>query len=108
MIHLTLLMVTVLSSTQSAYGTQTDLKTRVAQQVERIKLISGNSENSSSSTSIEDSALASRTSSRSLSCESNVPFHVLVRVHRRVIHHVSHCVFLFFLAPAMYSEPDRL
>jgi hypothetical protein len=57
MIHLTLLMVTVLSATQSAYGTQTDLKTRVAQQVERIKLISGNSENSSSSTSIEDSRL---------------------------------------------------
>ena len=45
MIHLTLLMVTVFSATQSAYGTQTDLKTRVAQQVERIKLISGNSEN---------------------------------------------------------------
>ena len=38
-------MVTVFSATQFAYGTQTDLKTRVAQQVERIKLISGNSEN---------------------------------------------------------------
>jgi hypothetical protein len=45
MIHLTLLMVTVFSATQSAYGTQTDLKTRVDQQVKRIKLISGNSEN---------------------------------------------------------------
>lgn len=44
MIRLTLLMITVLSTTQSAYGTQTDLKMRVAQQVERIKLISGNSE----------------------------------------------------------------
>ena len=44
MIYLTLLMVTVFSATQTAYGTQTDLKTRVAQQVERIKLISGHSE----------------------------------------------------------------
>jgi len=44
MIYLTLLMVTVFSATQTAYGTQTDLKTRVAQQVERIKLNSGHSE----------------------------------------------------------------
>ena len=44
MIYLTLLMVTVFSATQTADGTQTDLKTRVAQQVERIKLISGHSE----------------------------------------------------------------
>src|SRR5207253_2394783 len=44
MIYLTLLVVTVFSATQTAYGTQIDLKTRVAQQVERIKLISGNSE----------------------------------------------------------------
>src|SRR4030095_9573453 len=44
MIYLTLLMVTVFSATQTAYGTQIDLKTRVAQQVERIKLISGRSE----------------------------------------------------------------
>jgi hypothetical protein len=44
MIYLILLMVTVFSATQTAYGTQIDLKTRVAQQVERIKLISGNSE----------------------------------------------------------------
>ena len=44
MIYLTLLMVTVFSVTQSAYGTQIDLKTRVAQQVERIKLISGHSQ----------------------------------------------------------------
>ena len=45
MIYLTLLMVTVFSATHIVYGTQTDLKTKVAQQVERIKLISGNSEN---------------------------------------------------------------
>ncbi len=44
MIYLTLLLVTVFSATQIDYGTQIDLKTRVAQQVERIKLISGNSE----------------------------------------------------------------
>src|ERR1043166_4154008 len=44
MIYLTLLMATVFSATQIVYGTQTDLKTRVAQQVERIKLISGHSE----------------------------------------------------------------
>ncbi len=44
MIYLTLLMVIVFSVTQTAYGTQTDLKTSVAQQVERIKLISGHSE----------------------------------------------------------------
>jgi hypothetical protein len=44
MIYLTLLMVTVFSATQTADGTQIDLKTRVAQQVERIKLISGDSE----------------------------------------------------------------
>jgi hypothetical protein len=41
MIYLTLLMVTVFPATQIGYGTQTDLKTEVAQQVERIKLISG-------------------------------------------------------------------
>jgi hypothetical protein len=44
MIYITLLMVTVFSATQTAYGTQIDLKTRVAQQVERIKLVSGHSE----------------------------------------------------------------
>src|SRR5436309_286333 len=44
MIYLTLLMVTVFSATQTAYGTQIDLNTRVAQQVERIKLISGHSQ----------------------------------------------------------------
>jgi hypothetical protein len=44
MIYLTLLMVTVFSATQTAYATQIDLKTRVAQQVERIKLISGSSQ----------------------------------------------------------------
>jgi hypothetical protein len=44
MIYLTLVMVTVFSAAQTAYGTQTDLKTRVAQQVARIKLISGYSE----------------------------------------------------------------
>jgi len=44
MIYLTLLMVTVFSVTQTAYGTQIELKSRVAQQVERIKLISGHSE----------------------------------------------------------------
>src|ERR1700704_2611283 len=44
MIYLTLVIVTVFSATQTAYGTQIDLKTRVAQQVERIKLISGISE----------------------------------------------------------------
>ena len=44
MIYLSLVMVTVFSATQTAYGTQIDLKTRVAQQVERIKLISGHSE----------------------------------------------------------------
>ena len=38
-------MVTVFSATQTAYGTQIDLKTKVAQRVERIKLISGYSEN---------------------------------------------------------------
>jgi len=41
MIYLILVMFTVFSATQTAHGTQTDLKTRVAQQVERIKLISG-------------------------------------------------------------------
>ena len=45
MIYLTLLMVTVFSATQIVYGTQTELKTKVAQQVERIKLMSGYSEN---------------------------------------------------------------
>ena len=44
MIYLTLVIVTVFSATQTAYGTQIDRKTRVAQQVERIKLISGCSE----------------------------------------------------------------
>lgn len=44
MICLTLVMVTVFSATQTADGTQIDLKTRVAQQVERIKLISGHSQ----------------------------------------------------------------
>lgn len=43
MIHLTLLLVTVFSVPQTAYGTQIDLKTSVAEQVERIKLISGHS-----------------------------------------------------------------
>jgi len=42
--YLTLLLVTVFSSMQIAYGTQIDKKTIVAQQVERIKLMSGNSE----------------------------------------------------------------
>jgi hypothetical protein len=41
MFYRLLLLVTVFSATQTAYGIQTDLKTRVAQQVERIKLISG-------------------------------------------------------------------
>jgi len=41
MIYLALLMVIVFSATQIVYGTQTDLKTKVAQQVERIKLICG-------------------------------------------------------------------
>lgn len=44
MIYLTLLMISVFSAPQIPYGTQIDLKTRVAQQVERIKLISGSSE----------------------------------------------------------------
>jgi hypothetical protein len=44
MIYLTLVTVALFSATQTAYGTQIDLKTRVAQQVERIKLISGHSQ----------------------------------------------------------------
>ena len=44
MLYLTLLVVTVFSAAQTAYGTQIERKTRVAQQVERIKLISGCSE----------------------------------------------------------------
>jgi hypothetical protein len=43
MIYLTLLLVTVFAGTQTAFGTQIDSKTRVAEQVERIKLISGHS-----------------------------------------------------------------
>ena len=44
MIYLTLLLVTVFSATQTTFGTQVDLKTKVAQQVDRIKLMSGNSQ----------------------------------------------------------------
>ena len=43
MIYLTLLLVTAFSVPQNAHGTQTDLKTRVAEQVEHIKLLSGSS-----------------------------------------------------------------
>jgi hypothetical protein len=38
-----LLLLTLLSTAQIVYGTQTDQKSKVAQQVERVKLISGRS-----------------------------------------------------------------
>jgi hypothetical protein len=44
MIYLTLLLVTFFSATPIAYGAQIDLKARVTEQVERIKLISGHSQ----------------------------------------------------------------